>query len=302
MSFDLRHLQLLVAIEEQGSLHAAGKRLHLSASALSLQLRELESRLGGKLFDRRWRRLHVTPAGQRLTTAARSVLAEMSRVETEVTQLLAGRAGVLRITTGCMQSYRWLPVVLAAWSRSHPDAQVSIVGEAGEAPLEALRAGTVDVALVVGEAAPDLRATPLFRDELVAIVSARHPLAASKRVSARALVKEAYWGSPDSFAAGTPLGGALATAGVAFDRVTPLSFASGAPLEMARANQGVTVCPRWFVAPELARREVVALRIERGLWLEWCAVTAGAGTSPLAISFIAEMKRHRPKLCGARTR
>src|SRR5580658_3975417 len=141
MSLDLRHLQLLVAIEEQGSLHAAAKRLHLSASALSLQLRLLEGRLGGSLFERRWRRLHVTPAGQRLTSAARSVLSEVARAEAETLALLAGRAGVLRITTACMQSYRWLPAVLDSWSRAHPEAEVTIVGEAGESPLDALRDG-----------------------------------------------------------------------------------------------------------------------------------------------------------------
>ncbi|AKT42240.1 LysR family transcriptional regulator [Chondromyces crocatus] len=299
MRLDLRHLHLLVAIDDLGSLHAAARRLHLSASALSLQLRDLEDRLGGQLFERRWRRLHVTPAGRRLTHTARAVLADLARAEAETRLLLAGHTGTLRITTACMQTYHWLPPVLESWSRAHPDTQVSIVGEAGVAPLDALRDGAIDLALVVGDAgdAPSddrVQFTPLFRDELVALVSPRHPLARRRQVRARDLAAEAYWGAPDSFAPGTPLGDTLAADGVSFTRVTPLAYASGAPLEMVRANLGVTVCPRWFAEPDLARREVVALRIGGGLWLDWSAATARAGGSPHTASFIAEMKRHRP--------
>ena len=65
---------------------------------------------------------------------------------------------------------------------------------------------------------------------------------------------------------------------------------------MVRANLGITVCPRWFVAPDLARGEVVALRIGRGLWLDWSVAIAGAGSLLLATSFIAEMKRHLPNV------
>jgi LysR family transcriptional regulator, regulator for metE and metH len=304
MSLDVRHLRLLIAIDEHGSLQSAARRLHLTASALSLQLRDLERDLGGALFERRWRRLHVTPAGQRLTHTARSIVSELARAEAEAAELLAGRAGVLRITTGCIQSYRWLPAVLEHWSRTHPNARVSIVGEAGEAPLAALHAGKVDLALVVGDQSTDerLRFTPLFRDELIALVSARNRLAKERRVHVSDLAKEAYWGAPDSYAPGTPLGEALAAENVAFARVTPLAYASGAPLEMVRANLGVTVCPRWFIAPELARGEVVALKIGSGLWLDWAVATRGAGGSPLAASFIAEMKRRRPRLAPARHR
>ncbi|MBJ6765059.1 LysR family transcriptional regulator [Myxococcaceae bacterium JPH2] len=296
MSLDVRHLHLLVALDEHGSLHAAASRLHLSASALSLQLRDLEDQLGGQLFERRWRRLHVTPAGERLTRSARAILGELARTEAETRELLAGRTGVLRITTECMQSYRWLPSVLQGWSRAHPNAEVTIVPEAGHTPLVALRQGAVDLAVVVGEHGTEarLRFTPLFRDELVALVSATHPLASRRRVTVRALAQEAYWGSLDSFAPQTPLGRALAQEGLTFARVTPLPFSSGAPVEMVRANQGVTVCPRWFAESDLARGDVIGLRIERGLWLQWSVATAEAGGSPLADSFVAEMKRHCP--------
>ena len=296
MALDVRHLQLLVALDAHGSLHAAAARLHLSPSALSLQLRELEGHLGGRLFERRWRRLHATAAGEHLTRSARALLAGVARAEVEARELLSGRTGVLRITTECMQSYRWLPAVLEAWTRAHPDAQVTIVGEAGHAPLDAIRAGDVDLAIVVGDhpATDRVAMTPLFEDELVALVSADHHLARKRRVAVRDLANEPYWGAPDSFGPRTPLGRALAEAGATFARVTPLAFSSGAPVEMVRAGLGVTVCPRWFVASDIARGDLVGLRIGKGLWLDWSAASPGAGGSPLTASFVAKMKQHRP--------
>ncbi|NRD43549.1 LysR family transcriptional regulator [Corallococcus exiguus] len=296
MHLELRHLQLLVALDEWGTLHAAAKRLHLTPSALSLQLRELEQRLGGRLFERRWRRLHVTAAGQRLTTAARTVLAELSRAEDEARRLLSGHAGVLRLTTECTQSYRWLPRVMEAWERSHPDVRLELVAEAGGSPLDWLRERRLDLAIVVGgrPADPRLSHHRLFRDELVALVGRTHPEAKAERIALKALAREHYWGAEDSFSPGTPLGDALERAGVRFARVTALPFLSGVPLEMVRAGRGVTVCPRWFVQDSLRRREVVALSIGRGLWLDWFVATPAVTASPATDAFVALLRQHHP--------
>lgn len=296
MDIELRHLRLLVAVAEFGSLNAAARRLHLTPSALSLQLRSLEERLGGRLFERKWRRLHATPAGARLTRSARAVLAELDAAGEETRDLLEGREGTVRITTECMQSYRWLPGVMHSWARTHPAHAVQIVAEAGAEPLEALRREQIDLALTVGRSAPDGRlvSTRLFRDELVALVGSRHPLAKKKRIDVAAFAAEPYWGSPDSYAPGTPLGEAFARESIAFHRPTPMPFSSGVPLEMTRANLAVTMGPRWFVAREVARREVAALRIGRGLWLEWFVTTRAVGTTPATRDFVEAMKRHHP--------
>ena len=88
---DLRHLQLVRAIAEEGSVTRAGLRLHLTQSALSHQLRDAEERLGVRLFERVGRRLLLAPAGERLLRSARTVLEELERAEEEV-----GRKGTAR--------------------------------------------------------------------------------------------------------------------------------------------------------------------------------------------------------------
>ena len=74
---DVRHLQLVQAIAEEGSVTRAGLRLHLTQSALSHQLRDAEERLGVRLFDRIGRRLLLAAAGERLLRSARAVLEEL---------------------------------------------------------------------------------------------------------------------------------------------------------------------------------------------------------------------------------
>src|SRR5438270_7864978 len=101
MDLEVRHLQLVAAVAEVGSLTKAGDRLHLTQSALSHQLRDVEERLGTALFLRIGKRLVLTPAGERLLASARDVLSRLSRVEDEIRQLGRDRAGMLRITTEC---------------------------------------------------------------------------------------------------------------------------------------------------------------------------------------------------------
>src|SRR5256885_14990025 len=73
MDLEARPLQLVAAVADVGSLTRAGDRLHLTQSALSHQLRDIESRLGAALFLRVGKRLVLTPAGERLLLAAGGV-------------------------------------------------------------------------------------------------------------------------------------------------------------------------------------------------------------------------------------
>src|SRR6476619_6590597 len=99
MDLEVRHLQLIAAVAEVGSLTRAGDRLHLTQSALSHQLRDIESRLGAALFLRVGKRLVLTPAGDRLLGSAREILERLQQTEQDIRQMGQARARVLRLTT-----------------------------------------------------------------------------------------------------------------------------------------------------------------------------------------------------------
>jgi LysR family transcriptional regulator for metE and metH len=291
---ETRHLRLLVALEAAGTLQAAAKRLHLSPSALSQQLRELEDRLGGPLFERQWKRLVMTPAGRRYSEGARSLLAELSRVETETRALFSGTRSI-RLAMSCLQSYRWLPAVLARFSLAAPDTEVTIIAEAATAPAEWLLERRLDVALVSGSMLrePRLVAKHLFRDELVAVVHRRHPWARLRRVDAKAFTQEHLFADERALSMTEPLGQALQ--GAAPRKLTIVPMTGSVSLDLVRAGLGITVMPRWTVTQVTSRRDFALVSVTKpGLWLDWSVLTRDERPDPNLAAFLEILKAAHP--------
>ncbi len=178
MDLEVRHLRLVSAIAEEGTMTRAAQRLHLTQSALSHQLRDAEERLGTKLFLRTKRKMIPTPPGEWLLESARRLLAELERTESAIRRAAAGEEGVLRLATECYTCYHWLPSRLARFRQKFPKVELSILAEATRNPLPFLKEGLLDVALVYN-LVPDKRLAyrSLFEDEMVGIFRPDHPLA-----------------------------------------------------------------------------------------------------------------------------
>src|SRR5215470_676124 len=148
VDLDIRHLRLVVAVTEQKSVTRAGEVLHLTQSALSHQLREIEEKLGMPLFLRMNKKMILTQAGERLLQTARQVLDEMERAEAHISQMSASRQGTLRISTECYTCYHWLPDVMKEFRRNFPGVEVKIDAQATHRPIQALLEGKLDLAIV----------------------------------------------------------------------------------------------------------------------------------------------------------
>src|SRR5436190_5912863 len=170
MDLEVRHLRLVAAVAEVGSLTRAGDRLHLTQSALSHQLRDIESRLGAALFLRLGKRLVLTPAGERLLASARDVLDRLQNTENDIRQLGQQRGGVIRLSTECYTCYHWLPPLLKTFRRDFSRVDVTIDIEATHHPIERMLAGRVELAIMSSPVSDRrLAVRPLFDDEMVVI-------------------------------------------------------------------------------------------------------------------------------------
>jgi LysR family transcriptional regulator for metE and metH len=269
---DVRHLTLVHGIATTGSITRAAETLHLTQSALSHQLRDIESRLGLQLFLRVGRRMVITPAGERVLASARRVLDDLARAEQELRLMATDGHGVLRICTQCNTGYHWLPPLLDTFHRTHPKVDVQIMVNATDRPVEALLEGQVDVAFVTDEPADRrLVATPIFKDELVAVVPPGHPFASRAHVEplhfadAHLLLYTAD--RRDSFI----FRNILMPAGVEPVRVSAVPLTE-AILELVKAGQGVSVMARWAIEPAIASGAIRAVRIgRRGVYRAWLA-------------------------------
>src|SRR6185369_11470799 len=148
MDLEVRHLRLVKEVNAAGSLTRAGAALHLTQSALSHQLRDIESRLGTPLFLRVGKRLVLTAAGDRLLASATDVLERLRQAEHDIREMSRDRAGSLRITTECYTCYHWLPPLLLRFRRSFPRVEVRIDVEGTHHPVEMLLAGKIDIGIM----------------------------------------------------------------------------------------------------------------------------------------------------------
>ena len=144
---ELRHLRLVRAIAEEGGVTRAGRRLHLTQSALSHQLRDAEERLGARLFDRvASDDPRPPPASASCAPRAASRRARAHRAGDPARRARPG--GVLRLTTQCNTVYHWLPSRLRLFHRTHPDVDLQVVAGATDDPFPSLLEGTIDLAIV----------------------------------------------------------------------------------------------------------------------------------------------------------
>jgi len=274
MILEIRHLRAIDAIVREGTVTAAADRLHLTQSAVSHLLKDLEARLGVELF-RRDRGMIPTEEGRRLFESAGPVLKEVERAEYDVEQLREGHRGVLRLATECYTCYHWLPSILNRFSRAHPGIDLQIVSDATLDPLASIRAGGLDLAVVHRPPVddPEIAIAELFTDELVAAVWPGHPLAGRSHLEPEDFVDQTlilHSKPEDSTVMKTFLG----PAGAVPERILELQL-SEAVIETVKSGIGMTVMARWAIAPQVDAGDLVELRLsEDGLRRKWYAATA----------------------------
>ncbi len=301
MILETRHLRLVAAVAEHGTLTRAGRVLNLTQSGLSRQLLDLETRLGLPLFHRLGKRMVPTPAGERLLAAARRALPQLADVEEELRRLAGGRAAILRVSTECYTCYHWLPGVLPRFTRRFPQVDVQIVAEATHHPVPALFDGRIDLAIVSNDDHDDrLSYVPLFTDELVALLRPDHPLSAKPFLSATDFADQHLFvyllppGENDVF---TKL---LSPAGVMPRRVSAIQLTEGI-IELVKAGAGVAVLARWAVAPYLKTGEPRGVPLtRRGLERRWRAAMLRQRPVPVHLREFAGLLAAGPAVLSRR--
>src|SRR5262249_58843523 len=146
---EMRHLRLIRAVADHGGLTRAGASLHLSQSALSHQLRDVEEGLGVRLFERVGKRMVITYAGSRILDHSRRALEIVERAEAEAKRLASGAGAVLRLSTQCYTCYHWLPRVLGPFRRRFPPGEGRVDAAAPHRTIAAVAGGDIGLGLGV---------------------------------------------------------------------------------------------------------------------------------------------------------
>jgi LysR family transcriptional regulator for metE and metH len=290
MNLEVRHLDLVQSVVEEGGLTRAVKRLGLSQSALSHQLRVLEEQLGVSLFHRAGRRLRLAPAGERILRTAGLVIPEMERTEMELRQNSTQLSGAIRLSAECYTCYQWLPGIACRFMRKYPAVDLRIVTEVTEAPVQALLKNELDLA-VVSQPARDrrLKFTDLVNDELVAVTAAGHSVADREYLRPKDFSNQTLFTNP-SLSRSPVFLRMLRTAGIRPKAVNEIPLTE-AILELVKAGFGIAILARWTLQPQLGNGEYRVFPVTaRGLRRKWFA--AVRSNAPAYLTAFLQALRH----------
>jgi DNA-binding transcriptional LysR family regulator len=170
---DLDQLQTFVAIADRGSFTRAADDVHRTQSAVSMQMRRLEERIGKPLFEKDGRTNRLTEDGEKLLHFARRMI-RLNR-ETMAAFDATSLEGQIRIGTPDDYADRFLPEIMARFARSNPRVEMSVVCEPTANLVELLKRGQLDIALVTHSAGTG-QSEIVRREPLLWVSSANHQI------------------------------------------------------------------------------------------------------------------------------
>jgi len=293
---EIRHLRSLLAIADYQNLSAAAERVHLTQSALSHQIRAIESHFGVALFDRTPQGLKPTSACTRLLTLARGVLPQIGDAERDLFRMKSATGGELRIALECHTCFDWLMPVMDEFRRRWPEVEVDLVAGFHPDPLSLMTSGKAD--LVVGSKPAKLRGVtvwPLFRFEILAVLANEHRLVRRKFVDAADLAGETLITYPVPEQRIDVIREVLSPANIHLKRRT--AELTIAILQLVASRRGIAALPNWGLRNYLENDYVVGKRIgKEGLWSELHAIMPNAKAQQ---SFVAEFIEIVREQCAA---
>lgn len=262
MEFTTRQLELFRAVARSGSFTRAAEQVVVSQPAVSAQVRELERALGVQLLERDRRRgPRPTPEGERVLSHVERILAALEDLSREAAELREGQAGRLVVGASTTVGEYLLPEVIGRYRSAHPGVELRAEIANTARVVERVRSGEIDLAFVGEEVDdPALETLPFAQDEIVAVASAKHPLAARRSVrpadlaEADLIAREA--GSATRRTAETCLG----RLGVR-PRVVMELGSNEAVKQVVLRGLGVGLLSRRAVAAEVRGRRLRVLRI-----------------------------------------
>ena len=274
MKIDTLGLTAFVAVADCGGFQKAADHLHLTQTALSRRLMNLESALGLRLIERTTRSVAPTETGRRFLPQARRLLADLEAALTEVRETGKARRGDVTIACVPTVGVQFLPAIIERYAALLPENRIRILDHSSAAVAEAVAGRAAEFGIHIASAHhPDLERTSLLTDHYVLACRTDHPLAARSRVAWRQLGQQRLIFAGESSSNRPVMEPALAEADIelhAFYEVQRSATALG----LVAAGVGVAVVPRLalqqgaypsirvlpLVEPQISRRLVLIRR------------------------------------------
>ncbi|MBG5278955.1 LysR family transcriptional regulator [Pseudomonas aeruginosa] len=297
---ELRHLRYFIAVAEELHFGRAAERLGISQPPLSQQIQALEEEIGARLFERTNRRVELTDAGRLFLDESRQVLAQVDKAVLLARRAHLGELGELKIGfTSSAPFTSTIPSSIHAFRKAYPDVHLDLQEMSSRQVLKALLEESLQVGVIRPLALPDaVHWVELFREPLVAVLRADHPLAAGSEdgLAIAALAEEPFVFFPRSYGTGL------------YDQVIALTRQAGFSPRIAQeaseamtiiglvsAGLGVSILPASFRRTRVDSVVYRTLSDPEATTAVWLVRRQNEG-SPLALSFIDLVTREAASL------
>ncbi|HBO2789170.1 TPA: LysR family transcriptional regulator [Pseudomonas aeruginosa] len=297
---ELRHLRYFIAVAEELHFGRAAERLGISQPPLSQQIQALEEEIGARLFERTNRRVELTDAGRLFLDESRQVLAQVDKAVLLARRAHLGELGELKIGfTSSAPFTSTIPSSIHAFRKAYPDVHLDLQEMSSRQVLKALLEESLQVGVIRPLALPDaVHWVELFREPLVAVLRADHPLAAGSEdgLAIAALAEEPFVFFPRSYGTGL------------YDQVIALTRQAGFSPRIAQeaseamtiiglvsAGLGVSILPVSFRRTRVDGVVYRTLSDPEATTAVWLVRRQNEG-SPLALSFIDLVTREAASL------
>jgi DNA-binding transcriptional LysR family regulator len=244
LRFDLRDLELFVAVADAGSIARAAERSHTVASAVSKRISDLEESAGCALLLRGAKGVELTAAGHALLARARVVLHQAAQLDDEMRRHASGTRGYVRMFANISAIVEFLPAALASFAQQHPDIHIHLEEHISAAIAAAVADNSADLGIVSElPAINGLTTVPFRNDELVVVLQPGHALAQRKSITFAEVANQPFVGLHAGSSLHRLLTRAAVEAGQSLNwRVHVTSF--DAVCAMVAVGLGVSVVPR----------------------------------------------------------
>ena len=259
MRFDLRDLELFVAVADAGSIARAADRSHTVASAVSKRISDLEDNFGMPLLVRGAKGVELTAAGHALLVRARVLLHQATGLDDEMRRHASGARGYVRVFANISSIVEFLPTALATFAAAHPDIHVHLEEHNSSTIAAAVADGSADFGIVselpmIG----GVVAVPFRTDDLVVVLQPSHALAGRHSIAFAEIVSDPFVGLHVGSSLHHLLTRAALESGTTLNwRIHVTSF--DAACAMVAAGLGVSIVPSATSTPYVRSLALISL-------------------------------------------
>lgn len=181
--FDITDFRVFINVVETSSLTKGAERSFLSVPATSNRIKNLEDNLGVGLLKRSPQGVSLTDAGKIYLQHARIILSQLESLTGDLQQFTKGLTGNLRIAANTTAVTEYLPPVVGAYLKTHPDVHIEMRERLSDDVVRAVRDGSADLGIVSGTIVTEgLQSVPLVSSHLTLIAPLDHPILQSPKV------------------------------------------------------------------------------------------------------------------------